>query len=189
MRAAKRKQLGLSDTDFVFLSVARLVHEVKGQDLLVRAFRQVREGYPSAKLVLVGVGTSLPYLSTLADGSVLFSGNQIHIEDYFSIADAFVQSSRTESFGLALAEACLTGLPAVATRTGLAASLLRDRTDALLCEPDVASIAVCMKALLESQELCERIGGNGKMRLAGRFTTQAYWEHLRPILHTNIPLA
>jgi phosphatidylinositol alpha 1,6-mannosyltransferase len=93
----------------LFLSVARLSPE-KGTDLLTRAFA----GVP-ADLVVVGDGPERPALERLAPPNVRFVGSVARDElpAWYATADAFALASRSETWGMAVAEAATVGLPIV----------------------------------------------------------------------------
>ena len=100
------------------VQVSRLLHEEKGQDLLLGAARKlVQKGY-SLKIDFIGDGISREYLENMTreyglEGRVTFLGTQpqeyvmSHLKDY----DLFVQPSRFEGFGLTVAEAMAANVP------------------------------------------------------------------------------
>jgi len=100
------------------VTVGRLDHQ-KGYDLLIEAFRRVREVWPEAHLRIIGEGVQRAELEArrnaldLTDAVELvgFADNPF---GYLRSADIYVCSSRYEGFSNALAEAVGTGLPAVA---------------------------------------------------------------------------
>jgi glycosyltransferase involved in cell wall biosynthesis len=100
------------------VTVGRLEHQ-KGYDLLIQAFRRVRDVWPEAHLRIIGEGVQRAELEALRDSLDLtaavelvgFSDNPF---GYLGSADLYVCSSRYEGFSNALAEAVGTGLPAVA---------------------------------------------------------------------------
>lgn len=100
------------------VSVGRLDHQ-KGYDLLIRAFRRVRDVWPEAHLRIIGEGAQRAELEALRDSLDLtaavelvgFSDNPL---GYLQTADIYACSSRYEGFSNALAEAVGIGLPAVA---------------------------------------------------------------------------
>lgn len=111
----------LNDCDDVkIVQVARLVHEIKGQDVLIKAIAKLKEDNRRVKLTIIGEGPSMEYLQELAgelgvSDCVEFLGNKTqdfvlsHLSDY----DIYVHPSRKEGFGLAVAEAMAAGLPVV----------------------------------------------------------------------------
>lgn len=106
------------------LSVGRLSW-VKGHDVLLEAFSEVVSHCPGASLGIVGSGERRSELIDLARrlgiaDRVTFYGNlsQFDIRGLLREADVFVLPSRSEGTPLALMEALLAGVPAVASRVG-----------------------------------------------------------------------
>lgn len=100
--------------------VSRLVHDKKGQDLLIEAVASLRG---RAVVDFVGIGESLPYLQELtarlgAEPWVRFLGSrtQAEVRDLLADYDLFAQPSRFEGFGLTVAEAMAAGVPVVVSR-------------------------------------------------------------------------
>ncbi len=101
---------------FRIVMVGRLMHEKKGQDLLLRAVAQINDS--QIDVTLIGEGESMDYLQNLTQElkltkQVHFLGKQTqeyiatHLKDY----DLFVQPSRYEGFGLTVAEAMAAQVP------------------------------------------------------------------------------
>jgi glycosyltransferase involved in cell wall biosynthesis len=106
-----------SDGHPVVCSVANIIPR-KGQDIVIRALSTV-----DARLVLVGRFDDADYLRRLQElalelgvlDRVWFAGYQGDPLPYIWHADAFALGSRSESFGMVLAEAMACGTPVVAT--------------------------------------------------------------------------
>lgn len=97
------------------VQVSRLEHDKKGQDLLIRAVKQM-----NGRLTVdfIGTGPSLTYLQDLTEELgvthlVHFLGlkPQAYIAEHLREYDVFVQPSRYEGFGLTVAEALAAKLP------------------------------------------------------------------------------
>ena len=122
-----RASLGLADKKVV-LSVNYLVPR-KGLDLLIRAFRKVRNS--NAVLVLVGSGPEEDRLRRLAAGDrrILFPGYQAGASKtaWYAAADVFVFPTLHDPWGLVVNEAMTFGLPIIATdAAGCAPDLVQD---------------------------------------------------------------
>ena len=102
------------------VQVSRLYHEIKGQDILIKAIAKLKdEGYENVTLDFIGEGPSLDYLKSLVKelklSKVSFLGTKPveYIEEHLCDYDLFVQPSRHEGFGLTVAEAMLAKVPVV----------------------------------------------------------------------------
>jgi glycosyltransferase involved in cell wall biosynthesis len=141
--------------------------EQKGLDSLLRAFAQVKETLPGARLRLVGDGADRASLEALAAELGVrsacefpgFLGDPLAaIED----ADLYVLPSRWEGLPNALLEAIALGLPVVATRcpTGPKEILQDGRVGRLVGVDDVPGLAKSMLELIsnhaERSELARR---------------------------------
>ena len=110
-----------NDRCFRMVQVSRLVHEKKGQDVLLKALRRVVNVLqPGCTILLdfVGEGPSEIYLKNLASelgisSSVRFLGKQSRPYIYRELQtyDLLVQPSRYEGFGLTIVEAMAANLP------------------------------------------------------------------------------
>lgn len=92
----------------------------KGYDILLPAFKIVRERHPSATLTFVGNGDNRAMLENMTDelgvrDGVQFAGFQSNPFIYLKHADLFVSSSRYEGLALVILEALAFGTPVVAT--------------------------------------------------------------------------
>ena len=104
---------------FRIVQVSRLMHEKKGQDILIKAGGELAKmGYSDFSINFIGDGDSLAYLQQLAKDcdiadKVFFLGAkpQLYIFDHLCDYDLFVQPSRFEGFGLTVAEAMAAKVP------------------------------------------------------------------------------
>jgi glycosyltransferase involved in cell wall biosynthesis len=108
----------------LIVSVGALA-EVKGHDVLIRAFPLVLSSYPDATLLLIGEGPRRSAYEALADSlglseNVQFTGwlSPKAVRTRLQQASVFVFPSRHEGFGIALVEAMAVGVPIVASDIG-----------------------------------------------------------------------
>jgi glycosyltransferase involved in cell wall biosynthesis len=79
--------------------------------------------------------------------------------------DLFVNASRYESYGMALAEAVAVGLPALSTRTGDAAEMILDGDSGLLVPAcDRPALQEALEKLIRNPELLARFRVNSRAR-------------------------
>jgi glycosyltransferase involved in cell wall biosynthesis len=135
-----RAELGLSRGAFVIGSIGRL-HQNKGLDVLVRAFRSAAPAH--AALLIAGDGPMRAELAALAGGDP-----RIHLLGYrddtascLAALDLYVAPSREESFGLAILEAMAAGLPVIATDVDGPGEYLRDHPATLIAPDSVEALA------------------------------------------------
>ena len=106
-------------TDFHIVQVSRLMHQKKGQHILIKAADSlVKRGYTDFSVSFIGDGESREYLQTLVDELHLnqyvhFLGakDQAYIFQHLCEYDLFVQPSIYEGFGLTVAEAMAAKVP------------------------------------------------------------------------------
>lgn len=122
------------------LAVGRLTH-VKGFDLLITAWTRVAQQVPDWKIVIVGSGEDEIMLKQMAkdfevDDSIIFTGQQKKIDNFYRQASFFCMTSRFEGLPMALLEAQAFGLPMVAfdCDTG-PAEIIDHNINGLLVEP------------------------------------------------------
>jgi sugar transferase (PEP-CTERM/EpsH1 system associated) len=172
-----RRALGIAPIAPVVGSVGRL-NEVKRQDLLIRAFAQVRKRIPDARLVLVGDGPMRDSLQTLAkdlnlNGSVRFAGYQLHPERYLQALDVFALTSQTEGMPLAILEAWAAGLPVVASAVGGVPDLVdHGRNGLLFSSGDETALADFVVELIGDPQRAGRLGSAGRQEVASRYSLQ-----------------
>lgn len=116
-------------TGFTLLYTGRLA-PVKNHPLLFEAFRQALPSNPDLRLWMVGDGNERQSLERLAadlgiSAQVTFWGEQLDVSPFFSAADAFVMSSKSEGLPMSLLQAFSLGLPAVVTDVGGMAEAVR----------------------------------------------------------------
>lgn len=119
IRAAVRKELGISESEQMILSVGRLVPE-KAQHLLIEAAPEVSKKMPDTRFFIAGSGPLMETLQKqinnegIAERFTLL-GNRNDVSRLLNAADCFVLPSETEGMPVSLMEAMSIGLPVVAT--------------------------------------------------------------------------
>ena len=114
---------------FTLLYVGRLA-PVKNLPFLFEAFQRALPTIPQSRLWIVGDGSERPALEDMAGRLKIahcttFWGQQLDVARYFSEADAFVMSSKSEGLPMSLLQAFSLGLPAIVTDVGGMAEVVR----------------------------------------------------------------
>jgi D-inositol-3-phosphate glycosyltransferase len=159
--------------------IAGRLERLKGVDLALRAMSALREDHPNARLLVLGadggeVGEERRLREIAGElglkQEVEFLGPASHsmLRSYYSIADACLLPSYTESFGLVGLEAMACGTPLIASRAAGIASLLRDGEEALLVNSgDAEGLATAMGRILDQPKLATELAAKGAQWAAG----------------------
>jgi glycosyltransferase involved in cell wall biosynthesis len=132
----QRKQYNLKKGEPVRLAqLSRLVHEKKGQDILLKALHSIVRDFNFLDFTLdfIGSGESQPYLEKMVSDlelqeQVTFIGEQSRewLFENLSSYHMLVQPSRYEGFGLTILEGFAAGLPVLASNIDGPAEILFD---------------------------------------------------------------
>ena len=162
------------------VAVGRLI-EQKDHATLLRAFAQVHERMPDARLAVLGWGRLESELRAQVDalglGGAAFLLGRVEPRDWLERADVFAHTSRWEGFGIVLLEAMLAGLPVVATGVSAVPEIVSDgRTGILTASGDADAIARALLELLDSPRRRAELGAAGKRRALDEFSVERMTE-------------
>lgn len=137
----------------------------KGVQTLVEAMPRLRRRFPALRLVVVGKGSQLEMLQTLARKlrvarSVEFTGwlTEAELRAVSAAADVAVVPSVYEPFGLVALEAAALGTPVVVSDTGGLAEIVVNGETGLTFPPlDAAALADAVTQVLRSDVLARRV--------------------------------
>lgn len=187
---AKRAAWGFGADDFVLMCPARIT-ELKGQDVLIKAFAamQAKAAGRNVKLVFVGGAQgkeayldSLQALATAqgVSADVCFAGlEQDMITAYAASDAAIVPSTRAEPFGRTVIEAQAASLPVIASDAGgfretVMTGDAQHASGWLVAPGDVADLAQVLLALLALPDTTRaQLGENGRQNVSRYFTEAA----------------
>lgn len=147
---------------------------VKRLDLLIEAFASIAAARDAA-LVLVGDGPERSRMQARVrelglTERVRFLGNREDFVEVLQAADLFLQTSDSESFGLASLEAQACGVPVVATEVGGVAEVIdADRTGLLTPAGDHAAVANACLDLLSDPTRWKAMSQAAREHAAERF--------------------
>ncbi len=172
--AAVRRSLGIPDGAPVIGTVGRL-HEIKRQDVLIRAFARVREARADAHLLLVGDGPLRGELADLArqlglSACTHFAGYQEWTPPYLHAMTCFALPSRSEGMPQSVLEASVAGIPVLASRVGgLPEVIEHGRTGLLFAVGDVEALAAGLCDVLNAPALARSLAGAARAKVSARF--------------------
>lgn len=164
IREIKRKEIGISTDEKVFINVANWNKKTKAQDKLIEAFSKIKRN--DVKLILVGIDTD-KYAKEYAkkfsvEDKVIGLGYRKDVPDLLNMADYFVFSSILEGIAGAVLQAMSVGKVVISTLAGGIGEYLKDGYNGF-CVPvgDFEGLKEKMeKALALSQEEYSRLSEN-----------------------------
>ncbi|HPS52227.1 MAG TPA: glycosyltransferase family 4 protein [Phycisphaerae bacterium] len=192
--AALRKELGIDNDDMMLLSVGNVKPEKGYEDLIAAAQILSRRNLPKKlRFIVAGNIADEKYYNQLqamlADANlgqtVKFVGGKADIDTYYSAADVFVMSSRSEGLPMVLLEAMSAGLPSVATAVGGISRVIGDDCG-LLCPPAKPEmLAASIELMCVDSELRRKVGLAGRRKVLEKYSssvmTRAYMDYFQKI--------
>ncbi|MCB1023743.1 MAG: glycosyltransferase [Acidobacteria bacterium] len=167
-----------SDPGIKFITqVANLRHDVKNQEMLLRAAQRIKDDFPGAHFVFAGEGDRRKLLEkTAKDLGVLdkvhFIGRCNSVPELLSISAVCCLTSTAEGFSNAILEYMNAGKPVVATDVGGAAeAIVEGRTGFLVGSNDDAGLADRIGEFLRDDRMASEFGKNGRERICKDFST------------------
>jgi UDP-glucose:(heptosyl)LPS alpha-1,3-glucosyltransferase len=119
MRIAKRAELGIAPTVWLWLAVGAYPHQ-KGFDHVVEALRR----FPKARVVIVGSDEAASRSQEIiyrarqlgVSDRLLWLGHREDVPELMAAADLLIHPARVETTGTVILEAVINGLPVVTTK-------------------------------------------------------------------------
>ncbi|AVQ11885.1 Glycosyltransferase, group 1 family protein [Leptospira santarosai] len=145
------------------LHVGRISYE-KNCDVILNAFKLIRDEIPDSTLTIIGDGPALPSLKVQAqnlgvENSVTFTGfiKREQLPEEYPKYDLFLTASTMETQGLVILESIACGLPAVGVDSFAIPELIHDGKNGYIAKPfDVKGIAEKAVAILKDPSLYEK---------------------------------
>jgi len=176
LQVFKRKEVGsIFSKDDLVVGTIKTLDSNYGIDVLVRAFRIVKDKYPNErlKLLLVGGGPLINEISRLVEelnltGDTVITGPVSYdcISDYHNMLTIPVFVSNSESFGVAVIEANACERPVVVSNVGGLPEVVVDFQTGIIVPPrDPRATADAIELLLTNPELRAKLGDAGRKRV------------------------
>jgi glycosyltransferase involved in cell wall biosynthesis len=174
VKAAIRKELGISLNDTVFLFIGRLSRD-KGILDLAEAFESL--GDPASQLVVVGPDED--DLLHEVKSKLVNNHARLHIvgfsnkpEDYMAASDVLCLPSYREGFGSVIIEAAAVGIPAIGSRIyGIEDAIVDNETGLLFEARNKQALTFCMKKI-SAKPLMLQLGSNANARAEKEFSSE-----------------
>ena len=186
--AARRAEFGVSPSEILIVSVARLVW-FKGLDNLVSAMPLLLAKCPGVRIVVAGDGPLRDELARQAEdlgvgGRLELAGERRDIPAILAAADIFVLPSVSEGLPISIMEAMAAGKPVVATDVGGVAELVDQGSTGQIVPPRSApALADALAQLALDPARRAAMGARGKLRIASEFTPEQMARRTADIYH------
>jgi glycosyltransferase involved in cell wall biosynthesis len=175
VRSYNAKKSSKFDKDIVIGTIGSLVRR-KGYDVIIKALCRLKGtvGF-KIKLLVIGEGQDKQKLQNLAtklrmSSNIEWLGHMDDMSSFWNRINIYVQASFDESFGMAIAEALVSGVPVVASDVG-AVSELVDREN-LFRKGDDNSMAMKLKKVVENYEEYFQAAHTKKGQLENKFSIE-----------------
>lgn len=180
-----KQQLNISDDDFVFTFVGRLVAD-KGINELISAFSTISKTNTKIKLLLVGpFETELDPLSseTLSEfeinKNIISAGWQKDVRPYFAIADALVFPSYREGFPNVVMQACAMELASIVTDINGCNEIITNNKNGLIIQPkSKEELQIAMQYLLDNPDKASEFASSARPNIIENYKREVIWKEL-----------
>ncbi|MBC8204371.1 N-acetyl-alpha-D-glucosaminyl L-malate synthase BshA [bacterium] len=160
--------------EFILMHISNF-RPVKRMEDLIEIVDRIRKDF-KVKLLLIGDGPMRSRLQQICreknlEDNVVFLGKQTCIVDLLSIADLYLQTSQTESFGLSALEAMSCSVPVISSRAGGTPEVVQDGITGYLEDVgDIEAMADKVKHLLGNNTLRAAMGKKARDRVENHFS-------------------
>lgn len=156
-------------------------YNIKGVDVLLKAFQSISASYPDTKLKIIGHCDDRKPYEDLAgrNPNICFHKGMYfnEIVKEFENCRFLVLPSRTEGIPRVLVEAMACGKAVIASRVGGIPEVVEENKTGLLFESENHSeLAEKMRQLLDNPDLTQRMGDAGYQRAKEHFSPERYLE-------------
>ena len=182
---AFKKEFNISDDDFVFLFVGRLVKD-KGIEELLEAFTKTKQSHSNVKLLLVGpFEQELDPISGKAksvidqDEDIIHVGFQQDVRSYLAISNALVFPSYREGFPNVPMQAGCFQLPSIVTDINGCNEIIEHGKNGLIIPvKDAEALHRSMLALMTDKALYLNLKSKARNMILDRYEQNKFWKVL-----------
>jgi Glycosyltransferase len=178
-----KKEIGISDEDFVYISVGRLVKD-KGINELIISFKKINEKYPNTKLLLLGKFEREldPLLNSTEveienSPSIKYMGYQMDVRPFYAISDVLVFPSYREGFPNVVMQAGAMGLPSIVTDiNGCNEIIIKEKNGLIIPPKNIEKLFSAMETMLLDHENRKFYADNARDLIKSRYEQSKIWE-------------
>jgi len=110
-----RKELQFKNSEFILGYIGR-IEQIKGLDILINAFNNIKNKFPNIKLLIIGQGSLLNSINAMVNENpenITLINYTNDVPGYLSTIDLFIFPSKGEGMPNSLLEAMSIGLPVI----------------------------------------------------------------------------
>ncbi|MCF7560798.1 glycosyltransferase family 4 protein [Sabulilitoribacter multivorans] len=180
-----RTSLGITEKDYVFVYVGRLVSD-KGINELLPAFDKIDSQSKNVKLLLVGTYENeldplLPKSMEIIENNknIISTGWVDDVRPYFAISNVLVFPSYREGFPNVVMQAGAMELPAIVTDINGCNEIIDDKKHGFIIPTkDSDAIYNNMSYVLNNKEESIKMGKESRLNIVNKFERKRIWEAL-----------
>ena len=168
IRLSKEKIKEMNEKETKLLTVGRLERQ-KGYDLLIKIAQLLKENDYKFKWYIIGGGSLYETIKDEIEKNNL--SNEVYLlgvkknpYPYFKKADIYIQPSRHEGYGLAIAEARILNKPIIATKLDCVSEQINNKENGLLCEFNADIFYDNIVYLINNENIKNKLIENLKMQ-------------------------
>jgi len=159
--------------------------ERKNGPMVLRAFAQLKERMPNARLDLAGGHPRIEMDGVVTHGSLDISQprDRAQAESLFEAATCFVMPSQLEPFGMVYVEAAAAGVASIGTTVGGARDVIGEEGGLLVDPSDERALADAMAMMCDPNQASTM--GNAALKRSRLFTWRAVAERVARVLELD----
>lgn len=177
-----REKIQLTNKNFVFVYVGRIVKE-KGMRELIYSIKRLKKEYPITKLIIVGnLEQDLDPLSEEdisflhQDSCIRYVGYKSDVRPYLKASDVFVLPSYREGFPNAVLQACAMDVPCIVTDVNGSNEIIKNQENGIIIPPkNKTALYEAMAYCLENTENLKRLSQMARKKICERYERKDVW--------------
>ncbi|MCD4745586.1 MAG: glycosyltransferase [Bacteroidales bacterium] len=169
-----RERYGINPEDVVLITASRITQE-KNIPFLINSFLSIKKSCENSKFIIIGDGAAKKTLGKLTVKldvykDVFFTGHikKEEVISLFQASDIFIFSSLTETQGIVLIEAIISGLPVVAIKSNGIEDIVQNGENGILTVNSVDEFSKSVLQIINNDEL------RGKLSNKANFYAKNY---------------
>ncbi len=182
------KELNIKETDFIIATIGN-PHNVKGTDIVPLLVKKIKKNYPDFKfkfLIIGGHNSNEAIISAKIDArklniedNLIFVNHVNNVNQYFPLLDAYVLTSREESFSLMVAKAVYNEVPVIMFANNGGPCEIISASNAHVVEYlDLDQMAEIIYSVKENYDEAKKKCKDAKLKIENVFSTLNTFERI-----------